>query len=90
MIGLVNAMAPALGTRGIRINAVAPGTTPTPSTLAEWAHVPTHFDDMASGVPLGRLGAPEDIATTFLVLARDLRHVTGQCIVVDGGQTVER
>jgi NAD(P)-dependent dehydrogenase (short-subunit alcohol dehydrogenase family) len=71
----------------VRVNVVAPGTIPTPSTRKEWAHVPDHFDRMAASVPIGRLGEPEDVAAAFLSLARDLRHVSGQTLIVDGGQS---
>ncbi|MCY1452594.1 3-oxoacyl-[acyl-carrier-protein] reductase [compost metagenome] len=46
-------------------------------------------DDIASRVPLGRLGKPEDIAGAMLFLASDLAaYITGQTIVVDGGSTL--
>jgi 3-oxoacyl-[acyl-carrier protein] reductase len=78
------------GTRGIRINAVAPGTIDTPNTRAEYVRDPDHFEVMQRGVPLGRLGQPDDVAAVLLALARDMRHVTGQVITVDGGQTIQR
>ena len=90
MLGLVYSLAGPYGTRGVRINAVAPGTIDTPNTRAEYAHDPTHFAEMERGVPLGRLGQPADVAATLLALARDLTHVTGQVLCVDGGQTVWR
>ena len=90
LIGLVRALVVPLGAAGVRVNAVAPGTVPTPATVREWAHVPTHFDDMAALVPTGRLGTPDDIAAAFLALARDLTHVSGQVLVVDGGQSLHR
>jgi len=90
LIGLVHALVMPLGAAGVRVNAVAPGTVPTPNTRREWAHVPTHFDEMAALVPTGRLGTPEDIAAAFLALARDLTHVSGQTLVVDGGQALHR
>jgi NAD(P)-dependent dehydrogenase (short-subunit alcohol dehydrogenase family) len=90
LIGLVHALVVPLGRFGVRVNAVAPGTVPTPGTRAEWAHVPSHFDDMAALVPLGTLGDPDDVAAAFLSLARDLTHVSGQTIIVDGGQSLHR
>jgi 3-oxoacyl-[acyl-carrier protein] reductase len=45
---------------------------------------------MAALVPTGRLGTPDDIAAAFLALARDLTHVSGQVLVVDGGQSLHR
>lgn len=90
LLGLVHSLVTPLGRYGVRVNAVAPGTVPTPGTRAEWAHVPSHFDDMAKLVPIGKLGTPEDIAAAFLALARDLTHVSGQTLVVDGGQSLHR
>ncbi len=90
LIGLVRSLVVPLGAAGVRVNAVAPGTVPTPATQREWAHVPSHFDDMAALVPTGRLGTPDDIAVAFLALARDLTHVSGQVLVVDGGQSLHR
>jgi 3-oxoacyl-[acyl-carrier protein] reductase len=44
------------------------------------------MDDMVSGIPLGRLAEPEDIANVALFLASDKsRMITGQIIIVDGG-----
>jgi NAD(P)-dependent dehydrogenase (short-subunit alcohol dehydrogenase family) len=89
LIGLVHSLAAPLGGDGIRINAVAPGDVPTERNVREWAHVPGWYEGLRESSPLGRLGTPEDIAATYLALI-DLRHVTGQVIVVDGGQTVSR
>jgi NAD(P)-dependent dehydrogenase (short-subunit alcohol dehydrogenase family) len=90
LIGLVHALTVPYGTRGIRINAVAPGTIDTPNTRAEDARDPDHFEVMQLGVPLGRLGQPDDVAAVLLALARDMQHVTGQVLTVDGGQTIQR
>jgi NAD(P)-dependent dehydrogenase (short-subunit alcohol dehydrogenase family) len=89
LIGLVNSLAGPLGADGIRINAVAPGDVPTPRNVREWGHVPGWYERLRESAPLGRLGTPEDIAAAYLALI-DMRHVTGQVIVVDGGQTISR
>jgi meso-butanediol dehydrogenase/(S,S)-butanediol dehydrogenase/diacetyl reductase len=89
LIGLVHSLAGPLGADGIRINAVAPGDVPTPRNVREWGHVPGWYDGLRASSPLGRLGTPEDIAAAYLALI-DMRHVTGQVIVVDGGQTISR
>jgi NAD(P)-dependent dehydrogenase (short-subunit alcohol dehydrogenase family) len=77
-------MAMEWGLRGIRVNAVAPGTIKTPragqSDLAEEA---------AKSIPLGRRGNPDDIAHAVVFLLSDLAsYITGQTLVVDGGSTV--
>ena len=90
LIGLVYALTAPLGADGIRINAVAPGTIPTPRTRRIWAGEPDHFESLTETTALGRLGTPEDVARTFLALATVLTHVTGQVLVVDGGQMAKR
>jgi NAD(P)-dependent dehydrogenase (short-subunit alcohol dehydrogenase family) len=82
IVNLVRSMALELGPHGIRVNAVCPGTVLTPGLLR---HAPP-LDIMTSLVPLGRLGAPEDIANAFVFLASDeASYITGQAIDVDGG-----
>jgi L-rhamnose 1-dehydrogenase len=88
--GMMNALVVPLGRDGIRVNCVLPGTTPTPRTRQEWSHVPDHFTKMAAGVPIGRLGAPEDIADAVHAIALTLTHVHGVELVVDGGQSRSR
>jgi NAD(P)-dependent dehydrogenase (short-subunit alcohol dehydrogenase family) len=86
LIGMMHALVRPLGSEGIRCNVVAPGTIRTPRTERIWAHVPDHFDRLASSAAIGRLGVPEDVARTCLALSDQLTHVTGQVLVVDGGQ----
>ncbi|CAN5412735.1 SDR family oxidoreductase [soil metagenome] len=88
LLGLMHALVSPLGRDGIRINVVAPGTIRTPRTEALWGSVPGHFDRLEQGTALGRLGAPEDVARANVAVATMLTHVTGQVIVVDGGQSV--
>lgn len=90
LIGMMHALTAPLGADGVRVNVVAPGTIRTPRTEKIWAHVPDHFERLAATTALGRLGAPEDVADSFVALATRLTHVTGQVIVVDGGQLTVR
>jgi NAD(P)-dependent dehydrogenase (short-subunit alcohol dehydrogenase family) len=87
LIGMMHALVRPLGAEGIRCNVVAPGTIRTPRTERIWSHDPAHFDRLAASAATGRLGVPDDVASTCLALARDLAHVTGQVLVVDGGQS---
>jgi NAD(P)-dependent dehydrogenase (short-subunit alcohol dehydrogenase family) len=89
LTGLVRSLAATLGADGIRINAVAPGDVPTARNVREWAHVPGWYDRLREASVLDRLGTPEDMAAAYLALI-DLRHVTGQTLIVDGGQTIAR
>jgi NAD(P)-dependent dehydrogenase (short-subunit alcohol dehydrogenase family) len=84
--GLATSLATQLGPEGIRVNVVAPGTVRTPRNERQWASDPGRFERIAAAAPLGRLAEPADVAAAFAALALDLGHVTGQVLVVDGGQ----
>jgi NAD(P)-dependent dehydrogenase (short-subunit alcohol dehydrogenase family) len=73
--------------RGVRVNAVAPGPTET-GMLNRFTGTAERKAALASGVPLGRVGEPEEIARAILFLASDAASfVTGQIVTVDGGKT---
>ncbi|WP_052667079.1 SDR family NAD(P)-dependent oxidoreductase [Nitriliruptor alkaliphilus] len=86
LIGMMHALVRPLGAEGIRVNVVAPGTIRTPRTERIWEHDEGRFERLAATTATGRLGVPEDVARTCLALATQLTHVTGQVLVVDGGQ----
>ena len=90
LVGLMHALTSPLGKEGIRINVVAPGTVRTPRTDRIWAHDPGHFAGLEARSAMGRLGSPTDVANAFVALATLLTHVTGQVLVVDGGQMIKR
>jgi NAD(P)-dependent dehydrogenase (short-subunit alcohol dehydrogenase family) len=77
-----------LAPHGIRVNGVAPGVVDTP--IAELVvHNPELAPQYLKTIPLGRFGQPADIADAVLFLASDAAsYVTGQNLVVDGGQTL--
>jgi NAD(P)-dependent dehydrogenase (short-subunit alcohol dehydrogenase family) len=87
MLGLGKAMARELGAHGIRVNAVTPGLIATDITAGK-------LDDemkakILEGIPLGRLGAPDDVANTFLFLASELSsYITGATLDVNGGMHI--
>jgi 3-oxoacyl-[acyl-carrier protein] reductase len=88
VISLIRTLAVEMGPHGIRVNAVAPGSTRTPRTafLDEEERL-RHF---SARVPLGRRAAPEEQAAAVTFLASDqASYVTGQVLVVDGGSTVQ-
>ena len=71
----------------IRVNALAPGLVKTYLARALWEG--PGEERVAAGIPLRRLGLPDDIATAALFLASDAASwITGQTLVVDGGITV--
>jgi NAD(P)-dependent dehydrogenase (short-subunit alcohol dehydrogenase family) len=70
----------------VRVNALAPGLVKTHLARALWDG--PNADRIASHIPLGRLGLPDDIATAALFLASDASSwITGHTLVVDGGTT---
>jgi len=80
-------MAYELGHLGVRVNAVGPGLTDTPM-LEDDLERPDHYDRLMRMIPLRRPAAPEEIAAAILFLASDeASFVTGEMLVVDGGQT---
>ena len=70
----------------IRVNAVSPGTIHTPMTHQFLTLIPGNYDHQVSKIPLGRVGAADDVADVVVLLCSDLmRFVNGQNIIVDGG-----
>src|SRR3954447_10013185 len=78
-----------LAERGIRVNAVAPGSVEFPGGSWERRKTddPALYNSVLGQIPFGRMGTPEEIAEVVLFLAsRRASWITGQSIVVDGGQ----
>jgi NAD(P)-dependent dehydrogenase (short-subunit alcohol dehydrogenase family) len=88
---MTRVLASELSPRGIRVNIVVPGATSTPiwDRLAPDAAVKAALEArIVGGIPLGRLGLPEEIASAALFLASsDSSNIQGAEIVVDGGTT---
>ena len=81
---LTTSMAVELGPSGIRVLAVAPGTTPTEHVRAAMSQ--EHLDAIAASVPLQRHCVPEDLANLILLLVSDYASaVTGQFVLADAG-----
>lgn len=89
VLSLMQSTAIALGKHGIRANAVLPGTILTDINKDDLADVEKRTY-MEKRVPLGRLGAPEDLAGPVIFLASDelAGYVTGASLLVDGGMFV--
>ena len=78
-----------VGRYGIRVNAVAPGSTRTPLTEENGLLEGKIGEEFLDRTPLGRTGEPEDIAKVVAFLLSDYsRWITGETICVDGGQHI--
>lgn len=87
VVGFTKALALELAPYGITVNAVAPGPTETPGAVEASSAESKPMSH--PGIPLGRLGRPEDIASVVAFLASDeASYITGQLIVVDGGYSI--
>ncbi|WP_018234006.1 3-oxoacyl-ACP reductase FabG [Thioalkalivibrio thiocyanodenitrificans] len=86
MLGFMRTAAIEFARDRVTINAVLPGNIRTEG-LADVG--PEYLRKMEASIPMGHLGEPEDIAYAMLFLASDeARYITGQTLVVDGGQTL--
>jgi len=86
LIGMTKSVARELASRGITVNAVAPGYIATDMTAALSAEQQAALTKL---IPLERLGAPQDVAAAVLFLASEgASYITGQVLVVDGGMVM--
>lgn len=86
VVGFTKSMAKELASRGITVNAIAPGFISTDMTAVLSEQVK---NDLSAQIPLGRLGTPEDVAGAVLFLASGAaNYITGQTINVDGGMVM--
>jgi 2,3-dihydro-2,3-dihydroxybenzoate dehydrogenase len=98
VIHLVRCMALELARHDITVNALCPGSTATPMLVDVQAKgdrsrlegiIRGSLEQWRTGIPLGRLAEPEDQAAMVVFLASEsARHITGQALCVDGGQTL--
>jgi len=86
LIGFTKSVAKELGSRGVTVNAIAPGFIETDMTDELSDEIKAA---LLPQIPLGKLGAAEDVAHAALFLASDAaRYVTGQVLNVDGGMVM--
>lgn len=87
VLGLAKAMARELGPDGIRVNCVTPGLIKTDINAGKISD--DKMVEILAGIPLNRLGAPDDVASAFLFLGSDLSsYLTGVVIDVNGGMLI--
>ena len=86
---LTQTLAVELGPEGVRVNAVAPGTTLTPTVRAALAD--DYVAALVESIPLRRMNEPDDLARLIVALASDLgAAVTGQLVLADNGAHLAR
>ena len=92
VIGLTKSIAADFVGRGVRCNAICPGTVQSPSLderIAASEDPESARRDFIARQPMGRLGTPEEIAAIAVYLAADeSAYTTGQVFIVDGGITI--
>ena len=86
VIGFTKSMAKELASRNITVNAIAPGFISTDMTAVLSDQVKS---GLVNSIPLGKLGAPEEIAYAVVFLSSDYaNYITGQTLNVDGGMVM--
>ncbi len=87
-VALTRTLGQAWASEGVRVNGVAPGLVDTKLTKVTTDH-PDRLKGALAGIPMHRLGTPEDMAGAVMFLASPLAsYITGQTIIVDGGLTL--
>jgi|KBSSwiStaDraftv2_1062776.scaffolds.fasta_scaffold100010_2 NAD(P)-dependent dehydrogenase (short-subunit alcohol dehydrogenase family) len=87
--GMTRAMAVELSSKGIRVNAIAPGFITTPMTAKAFSDDPARLNKALARTPMGKLGEPADIGDAALFLVSDAaKFITGVILPVDGGNSV--
>jgi NAD(P)-dependent dehydrogenase (short-subunit alcohol dehydrogenase family) len=86
VVGLTRALALAMASRGITVNALCPGWVATEMAEQRYAELGITAEQAAAGVPTGRIATPEEVADAVAWLLRpEARGITGHALAIDGG-----
>lgn len=89
MLGLMKSITYELLSKGIRINTISPGVVNTKMLRLRYPDTPEVNKKIIEGIPLGRMGTPEDIGNVAAFLSSDIsEYICGQEIIVDGGRVI--
>lgn len=89
IIGMTKCAALEYARKGIRINALCPGTSDTPMVADAIKRAPEHMAQIIDEIPLGRMGKAEEIASAVLYMMSDYsKFMIGHTLVMDGGYTI--
>jgi len=87
--GMTRAMAVELASKGIRVNAIAPGFITTAMTAKAFSDDPDRMNRAMARTPMGKFGVPADIGDAALFLVSDAaKYITGVILPVDGGNSI--
>jgi 3alpha(or 20beta)-hydroxysteroid dehydrogenase len=87
--GMTKAVAKELAASGVRVNSLHPGQIDTDMHVRQRERTPELIDRLVAGIPMRRIGEPQEVAHAALFLASDeSRYVTGSELVIDGGASV--
>jgi gluconate 5-dehydrogenase len=89
LVGFTRAIAADWASKGVTVNAIAPGGFLTDANAAWFRERPEFREQIEAMIPMGRLGNPEEIGPLALFLASDASsYMTGSVITIDGGKTL--
>jgi 3-oxoacyl-[acyl-carrier protein] reductase len=91
LLGLMKSITYDLLSKGVRVNTISPGVIDTKMLRIRYPNTPEVNKKIIEGIPLGRMGSPEDIGNVAVFLASDLSgYICGQEIITDGGRIIFR
>ncbi|MHB1346838.1 MAG: SDR family NAD(P)-dependent oxidoreductase [Candidatus Humimicrobiaceae bacterium] len=91
LLGLMKSVTYDLLSKGVRVNTISPGVIDTKMLRIRYPDTPEVNKKITDGIPLGRMGSPEDIGNIAVFLASEMSgYICGQEIIVDGGRIIYR